>query len=171
MRQTAGPDPHRIAAAMRAADRKVPGALRRGFARSLRPLDAEVRRQAEARFPSGYAPVFNASVETRLSLHTSGDTAQADVRIYATGQTDRRRVTDLNAGILAHPVFGRYRQRRWTATRPRRRLATPQRLANPWARQRIQAGFADAAVEAMRPGIRQAMADVIDEVDVTIREA
>jgi hypothetical protein len=170
VRQTAGPDPHRLAAAMRTGGKQVPGAIRRGFQRSLAPFEDAVRRQADARFPAGYAAVFGASVQVRVSVRTAGQAAHADVRVWADGQADRRKIAALEAGVLAHPVYGRYRTRRWTATRPRRRQP-PRRIPNPWVRQRIRPGFGAAALDEVRPQVTQSMRMVLNQVEQTIRGA
>lgn len=169
--QVSGPRPERLAAAMRAGGRQIPGRLRRGFQRALAPLDMAVKTQAAARFPAGYAPTFNADVKVALSMRGRGATVTVDARVFAPGRQDRRDVPALNAGVLRHPVFGRSRRRVWTADRPRRRLPGGQVLANPWVAQAIPAGFADAAVEQVRPQVDTAMDAVLRDVEATITGA
>ncbi len=171
VRQVAGPRPRRLAAAMRAGGKQIPGLLRRGFQDALEPLDDQVKVQARAKFPSGYAPEFIASAKTRISLKGRGAAVTAEARIFATGRQDRRDVIALNNGVLRHPVHGYRRRRHWTATRPRRRIPGGQLIANPWVAQPIPAGFADEAVEAVRSDVDAAMDHVLDAVEATITGA
>jgi hypothetical protein len=150
VQQVAGPSPQRIAVAYRRGAKQVPAAIRRGFQRALAPLDAEVASQVDDKFPSGYAPVFNASRKVTISLREHGAQVTAEARIYATGQTDRRKVTDLNRGLLRHPLFAR--RARWYA-------------------QAIPAGFGDQAVQATQPGISRAMNAVLDNIEQTLTGA
>lgn len=171
VRQVAGPIPRRLAAAFRAGGKQVPGQIRRGFQSALAPLGDEVKRQATAKFPSGYAPAFVASAQTRISLSGRGGTVTAEARIFATGRQERRDVIALNNGILRHPVHGFRRRRLWTTTKPRRRIPGGQLIANPWVAQSIPGGFGDEAVGRSAGKVDAAMSAVLDAVEATITGA
>lgn len=122
--------------------REMSAALRK----ATRPVQAAVRREAEAVMPTGggYRNVVTRSLKFRLSVRTSARRASLTLRTFAAGKGERRDIRALNAGRLRHPVFGRSRTVRGRG-----------RVPNPWAVTRIRSGFHDrgtaaAADEAVR---------------------
>lgn len=97
--------------------------------KAVEPVKKAISESAAHTMPSGYAPTLTRSLKHRRTTKT--DTRQATVQLatYGEGRRERRDLPALEAGRLAHPVFGRTR------------LTRSGPVPNPWVRQRIRAGF------------------------------
>lgn len=172
VRLTRGPTPQRIAAAYRRGNAQLPGQIRRGFQRALTPLHAEIVRQAFSKLPDRYVEQdLEPDLHVQISLRGRGGAVTADARIYAAGKVERRKITDLERGMLRHPVYGRRRRRRWTTTKPRKRIPGGQLVPNPWVAQPVEPGFVADAVGATRSGIRREMDAVLTALEATLTGA
>lgn len=76
--------------------------LRKGVARAMKPATKAVRDQIPQHMPSGYAPVLSSALKLRTSNLASGLRITGEAK----GNPRPRKVTDLNAGRLRHPLFG-----------------------------------------------------------------
>lgn len=89
--------------------------------------------------PSGYAPVFSATVKATPSVRFSGASPGVTVRVSApTGGPRGRAVDALERGVLRAPSFPSGRRSTWR-----------------WHAQRIRRGFASVPLKAIRPQIER----------------
>lgn len=134
-----------IAKQLKAVDDKtLTREFRKGIQRAARPLQTKVKAGVPQYLPSGYAQTLQKALALRTGVLQSG------VRITATGKGKRRprEVARMDAGVLRHPVFGRYR--------------------DPWVNQRVKPGFFRDPLRAGAPDVRKAIADVLDRVAAKI---
>lgn len=119
---------------------------------SLDPVDRAILASVAATMPSGYAPVLSRSLKFRKQVATTGRRAAVRHVTYATGSKERRDVAALEAGRLRHPVFGRSRAGRRRG----------ERIANPWAVTKVQAGFHARGTRNAMEHAEDAMVTVLD---------
>lgn len=141
-----------VAKQIRAAGDK---GLGRDFAKALNkavePVKKSISDSAERTMPSGFAPTLTRSLKHRRSNRTDARKATVVLATYADGKKERRDLPSMEAGDLAHPVFGRTRSSRKGIT------------ANPWVRQRIQAGFHERGTEKVGDEAEKQILVVVDE--------
>lgn len=139
--------------------------LAQGLQRAARPLAPALRESAVALMPSGYGPLLARSLRYRTALRGQRSSARLTVRIYGDGQSERRDVPKLNAGVLRHPVHGR--------TRPLKRhsLHKATSMVNPWVAQRVPVGFVDKPVDRLSPELTRQMQGVVDDVARQIKRS
>jgi hypothetical protein len=133
--------------------------MSRGLSRAVLPLRREIRAEAKKKMPSGYGPLLSKSLRFRQQVKSGRRDAHVTERVHGDGKKERRDVLRLNEGILRHPVFGR--------SRPTRRG----RRSNPWAAQKVDAGFITDPADRLQPQIGNAMRAVLDEVADKLRSA
>jgi hypothetical protein len=134
----------RVAAQMRAQGRKdLSRQMDRALFRATKPIQAEIRAEAERSLPSGYAATLTASLAWRQSRRTGGNRARLVLRTFADGRARRRDIRALEKGLLRHPLYGEYEQ--------------------PWYNTRFQGGFHDR-------GTRRAMERASAELGKVVRE-
>lgn len=75
--------------------------------RATIPMQDAIKASAAATMPSGYGPVFTASLRHRRTRRTSGQRAQVILKTFADGQEQRREIRHLEAGALRHPLYGK----------------------------------------------------------------
>lgn len=113
--------------------------------------------------PRGFEKEFGASLRTRVEVRVL-QSRRATAVFWADGNKgNRRKIEEMNAGTLRHPVFGRTRplKRHWI------HKATSQ--LNPWVDQAIKPGLVDEpATEAMPEAVGKlddALARVITKIE------
>lgn len=97
-----------------ALSRRLKEAGETGLARSLRkalkdaaaPITSEISdvEHLKSYMPGAYAAVLAADV--KVTTTQRGSIRSPGVRIEAAGRVKKRKVSRLNSGVLAHPVFG-----------------------------------------------------------------
>lgn len=121
--------------------------LGREFAKALNkavdPVKQSIAESAGQTMPSGYAPTLTRSLKYRRSSRTDARQATVVLATYADGQKQRRDLPALNAGELAHPVFGRRK--------------------SPWERQKIRAGFFERGTEKVDAEAEKQILAVVDD--------
>ena len=107
---------------------------------ATRPVEDNMRRGLPDYMPDRYAETLNGDLRITTSKRTGPDPG---VRVQAAGRARRRRVRRLNAGVLAHPLFGNRRY---------------------WYNQvdGVRAGFFDAPAEAAMPQVREAVSAALE---------
>jgi hypothetical protein len=129
--------------------------LGREFAKALNaavePVKAKIGESAAQTMPSGFAPTLTRSLKYRRSTRTDARQATVILATYAQGKKERRDLPAMNAGELAHPVFGRVRSTRKGIT------------ANPWVRQRIRPGFFERGTEKVDDEAEKQILAVVDD--------
>lgn len=103
--------------------------------RAVEPVKKSIVESAEHTMPSGFAPTLTRSMKHRRSTRSDARRATVILATYAEGKKERRALPAMEAGDLAHPVFGRARMTR--------KGLSP----NPWVTQRIRAGFHERGTE------------------------
>jgi hypothetical protein len=91
----------------KAATRDLTRVLKRAQRDAVKPLEKEIKAEAEATLPKrgGYNLAMSRAVKVSATGGTPGK--KLVVRIYARGKTEERDVRSVNAGRLRHPLFGR----------------------------------------------------------------
>jgi hypothetical protein len=137
---TGGNQAHALAKRLKAfGDKGLEKELRRGISKAMKPATKAVRAQVPEYMPSGYAPTLSSA----LQLRTSNLAAGLRITGQAKGNPRPRKVTDLNRGILRHPVFGNREK---------------------WAQQAIRPRFFDEPLAGQRGQIRGELDRVLAEV-------
>lgn len=119
--------------------------LTKGLRDGIKPLSKTIRDWSPRYTPRDYEITFAKSLRFRTKVNTRGTTAAVDFVVTAMGKANPRKIKEINAGMLRHPVHGRYRRTRHG------------RKKNPWVAQRIRAGFFDEPVEDDQDFIREQM--------------
>jgi len=138
--------------------RDAAGDLKRELDKAInaaaRPITSEVRLALPGHMPSRYAAVLDEDL--RLTI-TKAVVRDPGVRITATtrgvGGVKRRRIRRLEAGVLAHPLFGNRRH---------------------WFNQTdgVQEGFFSGPISDAQPQVRQAIVDAMADIaDKATRKA
>ena len=130
----------------RAGDGELLQAVTKAMRDGVVPVQAEIRAGLAPHLPNQYAATLNADVRLGVNVRTTG----SDPGVSVTGQSGRaRKLRDLDAGRLAHPLFGE-RKHWYTQEEP---SVQPGWFTGP----------AEAAGPRVRAGIERALADVADK--------
>jgi hypothetical protein len=139
----------RAGKALRGADKHFRRELFRGLNRAAKPLGKAVQESIPDYMPNrgGYAATLQRSHSTRTQIKTGG--RDPAVRLISrTKGGVKRRVKALEAGKLAHPVFGNRKV---------------------WRTQSVKPGFFTEPIEAGADDVREEMVDAIGRVHDRIR--
>ena len=128
-----------LSRALKSADKELKRETFRGLNRAVKPMRAAVKASAEERMPSGYGPTFAKSLRIRTRRRTDGITLVGTAK----GNPRARKVGDLEAGRLRHPLFGDREH---------------------WYTQRVQPGFWSKPLEASAPLVRRELIKVMDDM-------
>lgn len=125
-----------------AGDKTLLRELRNSMVKGTAPLTSLLRAAAPNYMPDGYEQTFVHALRSRTSVKTTGRTAAVDLIVWADGRSRRRRVRQMNRGVIRHKTYGR----------------------KPWHAQRIVAGFFSEPAAVQKDKVvdlaRQAMHDV-----------
>ena len=124
--------------------------LQRNVGRAVDPLKTRIPAALRPHLPDRYADTLEAELKVfrSTSLGAGGDVAQVTVLAKTTG-IKKRKLAQLDAGVLFHPLFGRF---------PRR---DPR---NRWFEQAVQPGWFTGPVEESVPAVREAVEQALDSV-------
>ncbi len=87
-----------------AAEEGLRKQLRRAVIAAVAPVGKAIRADLPAHMPERYAGVLAGDLRMSVSNRTSATGAAVQLRV--TSRTGRRKLTRLDAGALAHPLFG-----------------------------------------------------------------
>lgn len=127
--------------------RELTAAMRRG----VQPVPARIRAGLKPKLPDRYAAVLGDDTDITVVVRNSGADATASVRA-ANASLRKRRLGRLDAGILWHPLFGRF---------PR---GDPR---NRWFEQNepsVQPGWFTGPAEDAAPEVRAALEQALRDV-------
>jgi len=131
----------------RAGDVELLQAVTKAMRAGVVPVQAEIRAGLVPHLPNRYAATLDADVRIGTSVRTAGGDPGVSVTGTPAGKT--RKLRDLDAGRLTHPLFGD-REHWYTQEEPSVRPG--------WF-----TGPAEAAGPRVRAGIERALADVADK--------
>jgi hypothetical protein len=132
-----------VAAQLRqAADGGLVRELSRAIGDAVAPAMQDVRDGLPAYLPNRYAAVLGDDLKLRRSTSTAGDEARVTILASPAG-TKKRKLSQLDSGILAHPVFGD---------------------REDWREQEVTPGFFTRPLEAAGPDVREAIEAALDDV-------
>jgi hypothetical protein len=114
---------------------------------AVEPVKDEIRAGLDPHLPNRYAAVLDADVRLGTSVRASGSEPGVSVTGQARGKA--RKLRDLDAGILHHPLWGS--REHWY------------RQGEPSVQPGWFTGPAEAAGPRVRDGIEKALADVADK--------
>lgn len=118
---------------------------------AVEPVKKSIEESAGQTMPNGFAPTLTRSMKHRRSTKTDTRKATVVLATYADGKKERRDLPSMEAGILAHPVFGRARITRKGVS------------ANPWVQQPIRAGFHERGTEKAGDEAEKQILVVVDD--------
>lgn len=149
-----------FATALRTGSRELSGELDRGLRDAAQIVADEVLGDPHSMMPSdgGYRSDFTASLQVKPEVRLVSS-HRISVVGRGVSRAKGRDVEKLNAGILRKPVFGRSR-----------RLANGGSYRNPWASQRIRAGWWDIPVDRATPAALKAIEAAVARVVKKINE-
>lgn len=154
----------RVARQLReAGDKALQQELYAGLNRAVKPLRGDAVRNLGEYLPSGYAPEVEGAFSTKVG-GSRGRDVKVSVTATARGSAEKRDLSALNAGVLRHPVYGRYRFVKASRKSKHRDV----RYANPWVAQGVRAGFFDDAAKRLAPEVAAECERVLDEVAAKI---
>lgn len=159
-----------FATALRRGSKELSGELDRGLRRAAQIVADEVLDDPHTQMPSGYRDDFTRSLEVKPEVRL---VSSHRISIVGRGasRAKGRDVQKLNAGILRKPVFGRYRTiKRDGISKSGKPLRAGSAYKNPWAPQRIRAGWWDDPVNRARPRAVKAIQASVDDVVKKINE-
>lgn len=119
-------------------------------------VDAVTDKASTDKFiPRDFEIPFSRSVEARVEVRLVSSRVIA-ITFWATGKKHRRKIDDMNRGILRHPVFGRTRplKRHW-----KHKAAS---MRNQWVDQAIRPGLVDEPA-------REAMPKAVEKIEDAVR--
>lgn len=127
--------------------------LQTNVGRALDPLKTRIPAGLRSHLPDAYADELEAELKVfrSTSLRTTGDVAQVSILAKTSG-IKKRKLAQLDNGILFHPLFGRF---------PRR---DPR---NRWFEQgepSVSPGWFTGPVEESLPEVRDAIGQALDNV-------
>lgn len=143
-----------------ALSRRLKEAGETGLARALRkalkdaaaPITAEISdsRHLEAYMPNRYAATLAADL--KVTTTQRGSIRSPGVRIEAAGRQKKRKVTQLNGGVITHPLYGD-RERWFHQLRGMRAgfFADPCDRSGPQVRDQILKAMHDTAAKITGP--------------------
>ena len=129
--------------------------LQRETRKAVDPLKAEIPAGLPAHLPNRYAAVLDADLSVRRYTFLAWSAGEARVLVTAkTTGVKNRKLRQSNAGILWHPLFGRFPRRD-----PRNRW-----FANVAPGHGMEAGWFDDPVREAVPRVREAVRRALDNV-------
>jgi hypothetical protein len=132
----------------RAGETEVLQEITRAMRDAAAPVPGEIRAGLAPHLPDRYAAVLDADVRLGVSVRTAGSDPGVSVTGQATGKT--RKLRDLDAGRLTHPVFGDrevWRTQEEPSVRPGW-FTGPAEAAGPRVRNGIEKALEDVASRA-----------------------
>jgi hypothetical protein len=126
--------------------------LTAGMRRGVQPVPGRIRAGLKPKLPDRYAAVLGADTSITVAVRNSGADATASVRA-ANASFRKRRLNRLDAGILWHPLFGRFPRRD-----PRNRWF------EQGADKGVQPGWFTRPAEDAAPGVRAALEQALRDV-------
>jgi hypothetical protein len=116
-----------------------------------------VRADTDKYIPRDFEKSFKASLEAKVEVRLIQGRRISAV-FWAMGKSYRRKIEEMNAGTLRHPVFGRSRRlkRHWI------HKATSQ--LNEWVDQPIRPGLVDEPARAAMPKAVEKIEDAVHRV-------
>lgn len=145
-----------------AADKNLRRELDRGSREAVKEIVTGVREDPRPYIPQGFEDEFIASLQHRASVRLLQQRTIEAV-FWAMGKTHRRKLEDMDAGILRHPVFDRTRPltRHW--------IHKATSMLNPWVDQPIRPGvISEPGRAALVPAVRKlddAVARVVEKIE------
>lgn len=120
-------------------------------------LADEVRAHTDDYIPQTFEDDWKRSMQSRVEVRLV-QSRRITVVFWANGAKGHRKIREINAGNLRHPVFGRTRplKRHWI------HKATSQ--INPWVDQAIRPGLVDEPVKRATPKAVQELDDAVHRV-------
>ncbi len=120
----------------KAAARDLTRELRKGQRAAFKPLQKEIKSEAEATLPKrgGYNRIMARAVKVTVTTGTGQKALRA--KVYARGKTEERDVRRVNAGELRHPLFGK-----------RTYVNRLGEVVSGWRTTFVRKGFVDRAVD------------------------
>jgi hypothetical protein len=128
----------------RAGDTELVAEVTKAMRDAVVPVQDEIRAGLAPHLPNRYAAVLDADVRLGTSVRTGGSDPGVSVTGQAAGKA--RRLRDLDAGILHHPVFGD--------------RSVWRKQGEPSVQPGWFTGPAEAAGPRVRDGIEKALEDV-----------
>ena len=116
------------------------------------PVPDEIRAGLDPHLPNRYAAVLDADVRLGISVRTAG--SDPGVSVTGTGHGKARKLRNLDAGRLTHPLFGD-REHWYTQEEPSVRpgwFTGPAEAAGPRVRDGIEKALEDVAAKAVKGG-------------------
>jgi hypothetical protein len=143
-----------------AAKQGVAKEFKRGLTEAGDLIAETVQASTDTYMPKGYEKTFKTRLRTKVRVRTTTNMG-VTVVAYGLGRHGRRDVERLEQGLLRHPVFGRWRDRRG-------RFRNRHKIRNPWVVQHIRKGwFSEPADEASNKAFEkldQAVGRVLDGI-------
>lgn len=138
----------------RIGDRGLGQRMDAGLRKAAKPITPAVQAEAASTMPKagGYAALLAAAIRGRLQSRSSRYAARITLRVYADGKGEKRDLPRINAGMLRHPVYGRYRRVRG------------RKVERPWVSQRVRPGVVDRPFDEAAPEVQREMIKVMDEL-------
>lgn len=159
-----------LATALQAGSKALSGRLTRGLRNAAQIVADEVLDDPHTQMPSGYRPAFTRSLEVKPEVRLVSS-HRISVVGRGASRAKGRDVQALNRGILRKPVFGRFRTiKRDGVSKSGKPLRAGSAYKNPWAEQRIRAGWWDDPVNRARPKAIAAIQASVDDVVKQINE-
>jgi hypothetical protein len=126
-------------------DEGLAAELRDGMNRAVAPVPGEIRARLPEYLPDPYAEVLAGDMTIRVSnrVRAGGQTVRITAPERGSRLVARRRLLDLNRGVLKHPLFGNRRH---------------------WYAQAVRPLFFDEPIEQNAPRIRQEIEDALERV-------
>lgn len=147
--------------------------LQAAVGRAVDPLKDRIPAALRPHLPDRYADTLDAElkVSRSTSLGAAGDVAQVTVLARTTG-IKKRKLVQLDDGILNHPVFAQGLRRRSRRINPEdlaRKLGVPVHLVSGWnwvngQTGGVRAGWFTDPVEESVPAVREAVEQALDNV-------
>jgi hypothetical protein len=116
--------------------------LSRAIGDAVAPLKDRIRAGLKPHLPDPYAEVLDADLQIRRSSSTSGEEARVTV-LASTSGTKKRKLRQLDDGILFHPLYGNRKR---------------------WFEQTVTPGWFTGPVEDSVPEIRDAIERALEDV-------
>jgi len=116
--------------------------LTRQIGQAVEPIPQRIRDRLPPDLPDRYAGVLNDDLDIRRQTSTRDFSTRVSI-VATTRSGRRRRLTRLDEGILAHPVYGNRKH---------------------WPEQRVTAGWFTQTVEDSAPEVRDAITQALDSV-------
>lgn len=129
----------------RAGDQEMANELRDAINEAVAPIPGEIITRLPEYLPNRYAAVLAADITIRISnrVRSGAQTVRITAPERGARSVDRRRLLRLNAGTLAHPLFGNRRH---------------------WYGQAVKPLFFDEPIEDRAPQIRDDIEAALERV-------